>query len=141
MVTGLPQKLVDSPPQIAADTPTLRAALGYMHGNCGHCHNDGALPALDLPLVQEAADPRGSAARTLASLVGRASRFRPRGKPAPDRVVPGKPGESILISRIESHDPRVRMPPIGVQLPDAAAIATLSRWIEQELQPTKGAAR
>ena len=28
------------PPRIAAATPAERAALGYLHGNCGHCHND-----------------------------------------------------------------------------------------------------
>ena len=30
------------PPRIAASSPIERAALGYLHGNCGHCHNDTA---------------------------------------------------------------------------------------------------
>jgi hypothetical protein len=140
-LTGLPQSLIENPPQIAAATPAARAALGYLHGNCGHCHNDEALPALDLVLEQDAAAPADSAARTLASLVGRSSRYRPRGVAAPERVIPGNPRESILIARLASRDPRVRMPPIGVELPDATAIATLSRWIETDLQPAKETAR
>jgi hypothetical protein len=27
-------------PRIAASSPVERAALGYLHGNCGNCHND-----------------------------------------------------------------------------------------------------
>ena len=138
---GLPQSLLDKPPQIAAATPAAREALGYLHGNCGHCHNDGALPALDLVLAQEAGDPAESAARTLASLVGRSSRFRPRGAAAPERIVPGKAGESVLIARLASRDPRVRMPPVGVALPDAAGIATLSHWIENDLTTPKETSR
>ncbi len=41
---NLPRRYVEQPPRIAAASPTERAALGYLHGNCGHCHNDaGAL--------------------------------------------------------------------------------------------------
>ena len=50
---------VEQPPRIAATSPTARAALGYLHGNCGHCHNDaGALTGLELVLAQQAETPR-----------------------------------------------------------------------------------
>ncbi len=39
LITGLPKSLLDKAPRIAAASPTERAALGYLHGNCGHCHN------------------------------------------------------------------------------------------------------
>src|SRR5574338_589329 len=35
---NLPRELLDQPPRIAAGSPTERAVLGYLHGNCGHCH-------------------------------------------------------------------------------------------------------
>ena len=38
LLTGLPQALLTTPPRIEARSPTERAALGYLHGNCGHCH-------------------------------------------------------------------------------------------------------
>lgn len=113
----------------------LPAALGYLHGNCGHCHNDSALPALELSLAQQASNPKASAARTHASLIGRASRFRPRGAADPQRLVPGHPERSILVSRMKSDDRLTRMPPLGVSVVDAAGVALISRWIEHELQP------
>ena len=50
-------------------------------------------------------------------------------------IVPGKPDESELIDRIETHDPDLQMPPkkSGKQL-TAAQIAILRRWVEQGAQ-------
>jgi hypothetical protein len=118
--------------QLATDLPP---ALGYLHGNCGHCHNDAALPALDLVLAQQASDPRASTERTLASLVGRVSRFRPHGAAAATRVVPGRPDQSILVARMKSRDPLTRMPPIGVRVADAKGLAEIERWIQEVPQP------
>src|SRR5215218_1847983 len=39
LVVGFPQHLLDQPPRITASSQKERAALGYLHGNCGHCHN------------------------------------------------------------------------------------------------------
>jgi hypothetical protein len=113
---------------------SLPPALGYLHGNCGHCHNDAALPALDLTLQQRSTDPKASAARTYASLVGRASRFRPHGAANAQRLVAGHPEQSVLISRMKSRDPLTRMPPLGVSVVDAEGVALISRWIEQQIQ-------
>ena len=38
LVRGLPTRVTASPPRIVAPTPTARAALGYLHANCGGCH-------------------------------------------------------------------------------------------------------
>jgi hypothetical protein len=112
----------------------LPPVLGYLHGNCGHCHNDEALPALELSLAQQASDVKASAARTYATLIGRASRFRPHGAANPQRVVPGQPAQSVLVTRMKSNDPLTRMPPLGVSVVDASGVALISRWIEHELQ-------
>src|ERR1043165_2761743 len=40
LLRNLPSKLLEQPPRIAASTPAERAVLGYLHGNCGNCHND-----------------------------------------------------------------------------------------------------
>lgn len=101
----------------------LAPALGYLHGNCGHCHNDAALPALDLSLQQKT-DAKASAVRTYASLIGRSSRFVPHGAANPQRV-------DVLVARMKSKDPLTRMPPLGVSIVDAAGVALISRWIQQ----------
>lgn len=119
---------------IAGPTHTTRAVLGYLHGNCGHCHNDAALPALDLALAQSAARPQESAVRSLITLVGRHGRYRPTGASEVRRVRPGHAGESTLLARMKSQDPLVRMPPVGVSVADERAVALIGRWIDHDLK-------
>lgn len=83
--------------------------LGYLHGNCGHCHNANALPSAGLHFAQSAADPQRSAQRARESLEGRAS---------------------AVLARMNSHNPYYRMPPLGVRIADAQAIAAIERWKE-----------
>ena len=106
---------------------SLEPALGYLHGNCGHCHNDAALPALDLSLAQSAADPAASAKRTRASLE-RASRFRPHGAASTDRA-------AILLGRMKSDDPLTRMPPLGVSVIDEQGVSLIERWLTGRASP------
>jgi hypothetical protein len=135
LLRNLPAALLDAPPRIAAASPTARAALGYLHGNCGHCHNDaGPLATLDLSLAQSAADPAHSARRTLDSLLGHASRFRAQGSSAAARVVPGRVQASVLAERMQSTNPFARMPPLGVQVIDAEGLALVERWIEHGIR-------
>jgi hypothetical protein len=134
VIRNLPQRLLASPPRIAADSPTARAALGYLHGNCGHCHNDsGALAAVDLSLLQQAAAPGDSAERTLKSLLGHSSRFRPHDGKASKRVVAGADESSVLAVRMKTTNPMARMPPLGVQVADREGIALIERWIKTAL--------
>jgi hypothetical protein len=134
LLRGLPTALMSSPPRVAAVTGTARAALGYLHGNCGHCHNDAVpLASLDLSLAQSAAQPARSAQRTLESLLGHASRFRAHGSTAAARVVPGSRAESVLAERMTTDNPFARMPPLGVRVPDTEALALIERWIQHDL--------
>lgn len=90
---------------------SVPAALGYLHGNCGHCHNDtGPLANVDLALAQRAGAPAESAARTLHSVISR--------------------GPGLLLRKMGSRNPLTRMPPLGVTVPDAEGIALLQRWIQ-----------
>src|SRR5688572_4204829 len=79
-------------------TPDERDALGYLHGNCGHCHNARALEATGLYLAQSASDPAAGAAATRASAA----------KHAPE-----------ILRRVQSANPYVRMPPLGVSVTDS----------------------
>jgi hypothetical protein len=132
-LVNLPAAVLREPPQIAARSASERAALGYLHGNCGHCHNDaGPLASLDLSLAQRAADPQASAARTLDTLLGRSGRFRAQGATA--RVAPGQQHASVISVRMRSDNPFARMPPLGVQVLDRDGLALIERWIG-ELRP------
>ncbi|HET7202633.1 MAG TPA: hypothetical protein VFI92_04640 [Steroidobacteraceae bacterium] len=139
LVRHLPRPLRATPPRIAARTPTERAALGYLHGNCGHCHStpgdSGAAVPVPVVLAQSVAHAKASAESVRRSLVDAASRFRPHGgAEAPSRlVVPGRSAASVLPLRMRSRDPRVQMPPLGTALADRQAVELIERWIDQDL--------
>jgi hypothetical protein len=132
---NLPSKLLEHPPRIAARSAMERSALGYLHGNCGHCHvdpmaADAAVP-VGVRLAQDVTDPN-SGIEVLRSIVGMTSRFQPHGSAAPTRIVePGKNSESVLVLRMRSRDPLVQMPPLGTQIVDSAGLALIERWIDQ----------
>jgi hypothetical protein len=138
LLRNFPPALLDHPPRIAAGTPVSRAALGYLHGNCGHCHNDvGPLASLDMSLALEASAAT-SVAKTLRSLISQSSRYRPGTAPAASqRVVPGRPDLSVLALRMHSRNPLMQMPPIGTQLADVEGLALVERWIHHDLSLSK----
>ncbi len=134
LLRNLPERVLTSPPRIAAPTPGARAALGYLHANCGHCHNDdGPLADLDLSLQQSAVMGSGGPARTLETLVGYPSEFRLQHVDM--RLVPGAHELSMLLARMRSRNPFVQMPPLGTRVSDADANALIEHWIEHDLQP------
>lgn len=128
LLTGLSPALLANPPRIDAANPVERAALGYLHGNCGNCHNDvGPLAVLEMNLAQRVESPGG----VLNSIVGVESSFRPRG--APDRaarVAAGHEATSVIALRMASRDPVQQMPPLGTLAIDTEALRLVARWID-----------
>jgi hypothetical protein len=122
-------------PQIAARSSTERAALGYLHANCGHCHNrSGNGVPLRLTLAQSAAWPDASRADTLASLLGVEGRSRTPAWPAAAHLIePGEPARSTLALRMRSRDARLQMPPLGTDIADAEGLKLVERWIRHDL--------
>jgi hypothetical protein len=135
VLRNLPQAMLDTPPRIAAATPTARAALGYLHGNCGHCHNaTGALTGLELVLTQQVDANAASADKVRASLLGHSSRFRPHGAESAQRIA-ASGGTNVLTLRMKSGNPLVRMPPLGVQVVDDAGVTLVEKWITELTAP------
>ncbi len=131
LLVGLPKSLQATPPQIAARSATERAALGYMHGNCGHCHNEGGpLQNIGLFLRQV---PGATAQTALATTVGHPVKKLAPGQPADTalRIEPGRPDRSGLAQRIGSRYPALQMPPLGTELVDEEAVLLLRRWIAE----------
>lgn len=136
-LVNLPRALVERPPRVPAASPTGRAALGYLHANCGNCHVDPKLTSAAVPVeMQLALDPADpdAAASTVRRLLGSESRFRAHGAAAARLVVPGDASTGTLLARMRSRDPRTQMPPLGTAVADAEAIALLERWINEELE-------
>ena len=137
LLRNLPEELLETPPRIEAPSPQARAALGYLHGNCGHCHNDnGPVGELDLSLQQSAAARSASAARTLETLVGYPAEVST--KNIDTRVVPGSHESSMLFARMRTRNPLMQMPPLGTRVSDATAVALIGSWIEQDISNSSG---
>lgn len=130
-----PPELLIHPPRIVARTPTERTALGYLHGNCGNCHNDSEFRApVKLRLEQSVADPAGTHKRVLDTLLYKRSRYRPPGISGEAHlIVPGNPDTSVLALRMRSRNSKVQMPALGTRLADAEGVALIERWITNDL--------
>ena len=131
LLKRLPKALLEAPPRIAAATPAERAALGYLHGNCGHCHNaEGSMQNVGL-VLRQGADQGVQPA--IASTFGRRV-VKPapgQSKDAVMRIEPGHPDRSALMQRISSRYAALQMPPLGTELKDEAAMTLVRRWIAE----------
>lgn len=107
-----------------------RAALGYLHANCGHCHNPfgSARPDSDMNLRlsvhdREPADTgayRSTLERPLQAFSARTDVLR---------VAAGAPARSALLLRMQERGSDAQMPPLGSERADPEGIATIRRWI------------
>jgi hypothetical protein len=142
LVRNLPPAMLAAPPRIDAASPAERAALGYLHANCGHCHTGsgaagGAVPVA-LMLSQNAGAQAADASPARRSMVGAPSRFRAHDAPDATRLVmPGNAAASVLVLRMRSRNPQMQMPPLGTAIPDAVGLALVERWINHDLDPRK----
>jgi hypothetical protein len=122
--------LLDVAPASSFDVPgndTERAALGYLHANCGHCHNQRR-PESDGPRcydpdnrldfwlrVDRLSSPR--ATPTYTSAVGTV-------------VVPGH-AEGSAVIHLVSRRSGFSMPPLGTEVVDQEAVQLLRRWVDE----------
>jgi hypothetical protein len=118
-------------------TPVQRAALGYLHANCGGCHDqDGKLPDPESPLVLRLRVAQTDYAQTdavrtsvgvpvrsgLAALVGKS------------RIAPGDPGSSGILVRMQARGiAGLQMPPYNsnsTEVPDSTGgVAHVTAWV------------
>lgn len=131
--------LAENPPRIRAADPTARAALGYLSGNCGSCHNGtGPLARLGLDLFHKVAGEQAAAEPALATALDAHGRFvvAGAGAEASRIVAPGVPEHSALLFRMQSRRPSSQMPPLGTIVADEQAVRLVREWIAG-LMPVK----
>jgi uncharacterized repeat protein (TIGR03806 family) len=122
-------------PPAAAERPALTAytdpqqpiearARAYLEANCAHCHNEGA-PA-------ESSGLRLAIEETDAVDLGVCRKPFSSGN-VPDQyqfdVVPGHPELSLLVYRMASTDPEIKMPELPTVTSDARGVAIVTDWI------------
>lgn len=111
-------------PALPPGEPATRAALGYLHANCAHCHNPtgSAYPDTDMDLRLSTLDLTPEETSTYQTTLSRPLQFF-KGGPQRLRVVPGDAEQSGVVFRMSERDPKLRMPPLATEEPDAAGVA------------------
>jgi hypothetical protein len=133
--------LLTHPPTSVPSVPGTekeRAALEYLHMNCGvSCHNGNLMSLgrtsgllMRLEWGELASTAATDAYRTAVgakpvSLVGAG-----QDKASSLRVAPGRTQDSLILSRMLSREKDVQMPPLGTHTVDTKGVATLQAWIE-----------
>jgi hypothetical protein len=113
--------------QLNAD-PGARAALGYLHANCGHCHNQQRPTRSGLRCF----DPEKKLdfllrARELGDVTETATYRTAVG----DAIKPGDPGGSAVIKRMSGRSRfPPSMPPLASERIDDHGVAVVRAWIQ-----------
>jgi hypothetical protein len=111
----------ESPAALPEQGPLTSQVLGYLVGNCVHCHNgsNGAASSFDLRpevALSNLIDQPTASSATAAGI----------------RVAPGEPDQSVLyLALAGNRTGEVKdMPPLGVAVRDARAALLLRDWID-----------
>lgn len=111
-------------PDPRGDAPLDDRARSYLHANCSHCHRPGGgggPSGLTLLAWEKTPLKNGVCKGSVAAGPGTGGHLYD--------IVPGAPDESIMIFRMSSTDPEVKMPELPNRIPDAEGIALISAWI------------
>lgn len=128
-------RLLSHPPAGAADYPVpgdarTVAALGYLHANCGHCHNMNGTSWPDTQVVMRLRvserDPATSELYT--SMVGKKLQYW-RGGAITLRVSPGDPAASAVTTRMFIRGSKDQMPPLATEVVDDLGFTLVRDWI------------
>lgn len=99
-------------------------ARAWLDNNCAFCHNErGAARTSGLYLTYAETAPLALGVCKPPVAAGRGSGGRAFG------IIPGQPDASILVFRLESVEPDIRMPELGRNLVDAEGVALVRAWI------------
>jgi mono/diheme cytochrome c family protein len=122
--------LTDPPPAgtvYAAPNP----ALGYLHANCGHCHNPNGSGWVDSKMILrlDVDETDATTSKAYQTTVGVALTHW-IGNGYTDRIVAGDPDASAIPARMASRDHNVQMPPIATEFVDDDGVALVRAWIQ-----------
>lgn len=125
---------IDAATAVPPGDETARAALGYLHANCGACHGGGA-PAKDLRMALPVGVARVEDTPTYTGTVHHPTDPNSRStglEEMPDvRIAPGDPDGSAVLWRMQQRDDTdAQMPPLATDVVDEAGVAAVRAWIE-----------
>ncbi len=111
---------------------TAQAALGYLHANCGHCHNPGSSVAGQVPMYLWLNVDELDTVETTQSYITTVGAELTKGTgPAGSthRILPGDLVASGIYARMASRGEDYSMPPLGTEDNDTAGLGIMEAWI------------
>jgi mono/diheme cytochrome c family protein len=112
---------------------TAQAALGYMHSNCGSCHN----PTSEVPGTGEALQNLRLEVMKMATVEGTPAftttvcQEEQTNPPIAGQVItPGQPEASAVFVRMNQRGNEDQMPKLATELVDDTGLAAVRAWIE-----------
>jgi hypothetical protein len=105
-------------------------AMGYLHANCGHCHNpsSGVYGTTNMQL-RLTTSSLGSLATTPVYMTAVDQNTMVGGTTNTKIITKGDPTMSAMIERFESTNMSLHMPALGSEVIDTTAATTLRTWI------------
>jgi len=122
---------------------TARAALGYLHANCGHCHNSyyrtlgNSLPNDPAPRMRLSVHDRTVERTTTYRTLVAVGTFNPSYE-GYNRIEPCNPQVSSVLLRMTTRSDE-QMPPLGTEVVHEAGIDLVSRFLKTLHAPGVGA--
>lgn len=124
--------LSTQPPEFALPGDTAaQEALGYLHVNCGVCHNASAdgLPQADMNLWWDIEASTLEATGAYQTAVGQPARIF-NDQHVSGRVVAGDASSSAVYYRMSQRGNNAQMPPVASEVVDTEGLAIIRTWIE-----------
>ena len=121
---------VPSSPFVVPGDAVEKAALGYLHANCGHCHNDTAdrIPQVDMSLWLDVGATSVQESSAYLTAVGQPTViFNDQNVTA--RIEPGVVSSSAVWFRMNERGNNAQMPPLATDVADPTGLAAVQAWI------------
>lgn len=112
-------------------TEQEQAVLGYLHANCGNCHNDSkdGLPQFDMNLWLNVEHTTPQETGLWQTAISQETQIF-KDQHVSGRIVAGSPQSSALFYRMSQRGNIAQMPPIASKMPDHEGLMLIADWIE-----------
>lgn len=119
----------DEPYRVPGDD-LAREALGYLHVNCGNCHNEDGAARTDTDLIMRLSVTQHSVETTSVYTTAVNQKLKHWKNHGYDfQIVPGEPDRSAAFVRMHTRDKDDAMPPFASKQVDPDGVALMRDWI------------
>ena len=127
-VSALP---LSAPPPAGTHYAAPNAAIGYLHANCGHCHNPKGVGWVDSTMILRLGiDDRDAATVPAVMTTVGVPLEQWIGRGFTTRIVARDPDMSAAFYRLSQRAINVQMPPLATERVDVEGAQLIRTWIE-----------